>query len=185
MRQSALLLDRDGVINADRGYVHRVEDIVWQPGIFALARWATAKARPIVVITNQSGIGRGYYSEADFQTLTRWMCERFATEAAPVKAVYHAPWHPEATLAEYRVKDHPWRKPRPGMILAAAADLHLDLGRSVLVGDQWGDALAGASAGVGTLIVVGSPKGGRPSSLTSVHRLPTVADVTPWLTRNI
>ena len=83
----ALLLDRDGVINVDRGFVSRREDFEWQPGIFAVARTATRLGMAPVVVTNQSGIGRGLYTQDDFQTLTAFMLERFAAEGAPILAV--------------------------------------------------------------------------------------------------
>ena len=130
----ALFLDRDGVINIDRDYVFRVADFEWQPGIFDLARSAHRAEYPIVVVTNQSGIGRGYYTEHDFQTLTAYMRGRFADEGAPLAAVYHCPYHPQAEIARYRAA-HPWRKPGPGMLLAAEADLGLDLPGSIMVGE--------------------------------------------------
>jgi D-glycero-D-manno-heptose 1,7-bisphosphate phosphatase len=91
----ALFLDRDGVINVEKNYVHRVEDFEFLDGIFDLCRAAIERKMPIVVVTNQAGIGRGYYSEAQFQTLTEWMKDRFEEERAPISAVYFCPNHPE------------------------------------------------------------------------------------------
>jgi len=156
MRQSALFLDRDGVINVDHGYVHRAEQFEFIPGIFALVRFAAQELRwPVVIVTNQAGIGRGYYDETSYQTLTRWMCDRFARENAPIARVYHCPHHPEHGVGEYRL-DHPWRKPHPGMILQAASDLDLDLPSSAIIGDKIGDMQAGFAAGVGLRIRIGS-----------------------------
>jgi hypothetical protein len=85
MPSSALFLDRDGVINVDRGYVHRPEQFEFVPGIFRLARfWVNELRRPIVVTTNQSGIGRGYFDESAYAELTRWMCDRFDAEGAAI-----------------------------------------------------------------------------------------------------
>ena len=151
----ALFLDRDGIVNVDHGYVHRREQFEFLPGIFELARHAAAIGWPVVVVTNQAGIGRGLFDEAAFQDLTRWMCERFAAERAPIAKVYHCPYHPEFGLGAYRL-DHPWRKPRPGMILQAAADLGLDLPASALIGDKPSDIAAAAAAGVGLRILVGA-----------------------------
>jgi D-glycero-D-manno-heptose 1,7-bisphosphate phosphatase len=152
----ALFLDRDGIINVDHGYVHRREQFEFIPGIFELARYTANELRwPIVVVTNQAGIGRGLFDEADFQTLTRWMCERFAAEGSPIARVYHCPYHPEHGIGPYR-QDHPWRKPRPGMILQAAADLGLDLLRSAIIGDAMSDIEAGAAAGVALRIRMGA-----------------------------
>jgi D-glycero-D-manno-heptose 1,7-bisphosphate phosphatase len=152
MSNSALFLDRDGVINVDHGYVHRAEQFEFIPGIFELVRFAAHELHwPAVIVTNQAGIGRGYYDEKSYQTLTRWMCDRFASEDAPIARVYHCPYHPEHGVGEYRL-DHPWRKPHPGMILQAASDLDLDLPSSAIIGDKIGDMQAGFTAGIGLRI---------------------------------
>lgn len=148
----ALFLDRDGVINVEKDYVHRIEDFEFVEGIFALGREAVARGYAPVVVTNQSGIGRGYYSEADFQALTAWMKEEFAREGVAVAAVYHCPYHPESGVGEYRVDSFD-RKPNPGMILRAARDLDLDLASSMLVGDRVSDMQAAEAAGVGCRIL--------------------------------
>ena len=143
-----LFLDRDGVINVDRGYVYRPEDFEFIEGIFAVVRRAADLGLRSVVVTNQAGIARGYYTERDFQDLTGWMCERFAAEGAPLAAVYHCPYHREG-IGQWRVDDHPDRKPNPGMILAALRDLELDARCSVLVGDKEHDILAARRANLG------------------------------------
>jgi D-glycero-D-manno-heptose 1,7-bisphosphate phosphatase len=116
------------------------------------------------VVSNQAGIGRGYFDERTYAELTRWMCERFAAEGAAIARVYHCPYHPTHGLGAYR-RAHPWRKPSPGMILQAAADLSLDLARSAMVGDQISDMEAAAAAGIPVRILVGAGegKGGGPS----------------------
>lgn len=156
----ALFLDRDGVINVDRGYVHRPDLFEFVHGIFDLARfWTSELRRPIVVVTNQSGIGRGNFDERAYADLTRWMCARFADEGAPIARVYHCPYHPVDGIGEFR-RDHPWRKPNPGMILQAASDLALDLAQSVIVGDKMTDMEAGAAAGITVRILIRSaPRG--------------------------
>jgi D-glycero-D-manno-heptose 1,7-bisphosphate phosphatase len=156
MHGSALFLDRDGVINVDHGYVYRPDQFEFVPGIFELARfWTNELRRPIIVVTNQSGIGRGYFDESAHADLTRWMCDRFAAEGAAIARVYHCPYHPQHGIGEYR-RDHPWRKPNPGMILQAASDLGLDLAHSAIIGDTSSDMAAGAAAGIGLRILVGS-----------------------------
>ena len=178
--RTALLLDRDGVINVDRGYVHRREDFEWQAGIFDVVRAASRLGMALVVVTNQSGIGRGYYSEDEFQTLTAYMRERFAAEDAALTAVYHCPFHPDAVEPRYRAADHPWRKPRPGMILAAAADLGLDLSRSVMLGDRHVDLQAGAAAGVGDMALI-RPSDLAPCGLPAYRWFADLAAVPAWL----
>ena len=155
MRGSALFLDRDGVINVDHGYVHRPDQFEFVPGIFELARfWTNELRRPIIVVTNQSGIGRGFFDESAYAGLTRWMCDQFAAECAAIARVYPCPYHPRHGIGEYR-RDHAWRKPNPGMILQAASDLGLDLAHSAIIGDTMSDIAAGAAAGIGLRILVG------------------------------
>ncbi len=146
-RRPALFLDRDGVINHEVGYLHRAEDVRWVTGIHSLCRTARALGYAIVVVTNQSGIARGFYTQAQFDELMAWMRNELAREGAAFDAVYCCASHPEHGLGEYRV-DSPDRKPGPGMLLRAAHDLHLDLGRSLLVGDRCSDIGAAHAAGV-------------------------------------
>ena len=154
MDRSALFLDRDGVINVDHGYVHRPEQFDFVPGIFELARfWTNERRRPIIVASNQSGIGRGYFDEDVYAQLTRWMCERFAAEGARIARVYHCPYHPQEGVGQYR-RDHAWRKPNPGMLLQAAAEFGLDLACCAIIGDKMSDMEAGAAAGIGLKILV-------------------------------
>jgi len=156
MRSSAPFLDRDGVINIDHGYIHRSAQFEFVPGIFELARfWTNELRRPIVVVTNQSGIGRGYFDECAYEDLTRWMCERFEAEHTAIARVYHCPYHPLHGIGQYR-RDHPWRKPNPGMILQAVSDLDLDPVQSAILGDKMSDIEAGAAAGIALRILVAS-----------------------------
>jgi D-glycero-D-manno-heptose 1,7-bisphosphate phosphatase len=149
----ALFLDRDGVINVDHGYVHRSEDFEFLPGIFELVRAARRRGLLPVVVTNQAGIARGYYDEAQFERLTAWMMARFATEGAALERVYHCPTHPTEGIGKYRV-DSIDRKPGPGMLLRARDELGLDLGTSFMLGDKASDMLAGQAAGVGRLLLL-------------------------------
>lgn len=175
MSRPALFLDRDGVINEDRGYVYRVEDFFFMPGIFDLCRHANILGMRIFVITNQAGIGRGYYSECEFARLTEWMRRRFHEERAPIDKVYHCPFHPEG-LGRYRCESQ-LRKPNPGMILLAREEFCVDLQRSALVGDKPSDVEAGRRAGVGVnILFIGSSKAPTEldSTVTLVRRLSDV-----------
>jgi D-glycero-D-manno-heptose 1,7-bisphosphate phosphatase len=146
-----LFLDRDGVVNVEKNYVHRVEDFEFMPGIFDLCSTAVGIGYLPVVVTNQAGIGRGYYSEDDFQRLTAWMLGVFRERGIDIARVYHCPYHPTEGLGEYRHDSYD-RKPNPGMLLKARDELALDLRRSVFVGDKESDMLAGRAAGVGHLV---------------------------------
>jgi D-glycero-D-manno-heptose 1,7-bisphosphate phosphatase len=151
----ALLLDRDGVINEDYGYVHTISDFVFRPGVFDLAVKAISRGYVIIVITNQAGIGRGYYSEQDFIALDGWMASRFAQHGVELLQTYHCPHHPDHGVGSYK-KQCLFRKPAPGMILKAAEDHCLDLNNSILIGDKPSDIEAGYNAGVKRLCIVGN-----------------------------
>lgn len=166
--RKALFLDRDGVINVDRGYVYRCEEFEFVPGIFELCHSAQYLGYALVVVTNQAGIARGFYSECDFQRLTSWMNERFAEHDVQIEQVYHCPYHPLAGIGAYR-RDSRDRKPHPGMILRAARDLNLDLRASILIGDKLTDMSAGAAAGVGTRILLESGTNKQANSDGSYH----------------
>ncbi len=146
--RKALFLDRDGVINLDQGYVFEPERFEFLPGIFELVRHANDVGWPVVVVTNQSGIARGLYSEAAFSDLMAWVQERFAEQGAQIDDLRYCPHHPDATVGRYR-KRCTCRKPAPGMFLAAAAQLRLDLAGSLMVGDGARDMQAALAAGVG------------------------------------
>jgi len=151
----AAFLDRDGVINVDHGYVCRREDFVFVRGALAACAALHDLGLALVIVSNQSGIGRGLYSEADYQRLTAWMAGEFAAAGAPLAGAYHCPHHPQATLAAYR-RACECRKPAPGMLLAAARELSLDLGRSVLFGDKDSDIEAALAAGVPQRVLLGT-----------------------------
>ncbi len=149
----ALILDRDGVINQEVGFLWQIERCRFVDGIFDLARYFVSRGFLIVVATNQSGIGRGLFTEADFRTLMDYISGEFRRHGAPIAAIYHAPEHPTEGVGRYR-RDSAWRKPRPGMILAAKRDLGLDLSRSWGIGDEMRDIVACRDAGVATLVLL-------------------------------
>lgn len=147
-----LILDRDGVVNEDIDFLHRIEDCRFIDGIFTMTAAFAARGFAIVIATNQSGIGRGLFTGAEFASLTEYMRGEFARRGVEIAAVYHCPDHPTEGIGPYR-RDNPWRKPGPGMLLQAASDLSLDLARSWTVGDKMRDIEAGRAAGVGTPVL--------------------------------
>jgi D-glycero-D-manno-heptose 1,7-bisphosphate phosphatase len=159
MSRPALFLDRDGVINVDHGYVYKPREVEFVSGVFELVAEAKQAGLMVVVITNQAGIGRGYYSESDFHALMNWMKNQFVEHGGQIDAVYYCPYHPEHGVGHYK-KDADCRKPNPGMFLQAALDLKLDLGRSFLIGDKTSDIEAGMAAGVGNYYLLCSERQG-------------------------
>ena len=142
MPKRALFLDRDGVINVEKNYLYKREDFEFIDGIFDLCSYFQNKGYVVVVVTNQSGICRGYYSEEDFRKLTEWMEAEFAKRGIEIAKTYHCPHHPEFTGS------CSCRKPQPGMFLQAQRDLALDLHNSVMVGDKPSDIEAAQKAGL-------------------------------------
>jgi D-glycero-D-manno-heptose 1,7-bisphosphate phosphatase len=148
MIRPALFFDRDGVLNVDVGYAHRVEDLRWTPGARAAIRSANDAGWWVFVVTNQSGIARGLYGLREMDQFHAAMAAQLAEVGARVDAVYSCPFHPEAVTPEWRHPDHPDRKPNPGMLLRAMADHPVDAGRSLLIGDKPSDLEAARRAGV-------------------------------------
>ncbi len=159
-KRQALFLDRDGVINVDHAYVSKKEDFHFIDGIFDLCYKAKQLNYLSFVITNQAGIGRGYYSEQDFLNLTDWMKGVFWSKGIEIDAVYFCPYHYEHGVGEYK-KETDCRKPRPGMILQAAREFDIDLSHSLLIGDKISDINAGIAAGIGLNLIFTHPFGMR------------------------
>ena len=146
-------LDRDGVINRDHGYVSRWEEFELLPGVEDALRALQAGGYQLVVITNQSGIARGFYSEADFRQLTQQMVDYFATRDITIAGVFYCPHHPVSGVGQY-LQNCECRKPAPGLIREACESLPIDLSASLLVGDKGSDIAAGKAAGIRRLYQV-------------------------------
>lgn len=153
MSRKAAFIDRDGVLNEERAFVHHAEDFVLIPGAVEALRQLKAAGYLLVVVTNQSGIARGLYSEADYQALTRHICERLAAEGVSLDAVEYCPHLPDAPVDRYRL-DCDCRKPKPGMLRRAVEALDIAPTASFLVGDRLSDVEAGRAAGIGRCFLV-------------------------------
>lgn len=145
--RKALFLDRDGVINIDKGYVFKKEDFEFVRGIFGVLRYFQSKGYLLIIITNQGGIARGYYTEDDFCSLTEWMINKFKLEKIHINHVYYSPFHPVYGVGKYK-RQTLCRKPNPGMFIQAQKDYNIDLHKSILIGDKMTDIEAGIKAGI-------------------------------------
>ncbi len=143
----ALFLDRDGVIVDEVNYLHRVEDMRLSEGAAAVIGMANSADIPVVVVTNQSGVGRAMFGWSDFEAVQQAMIDALAAEGAHVNAVFACPFHGDAR-SPWDVAEHRDRKPQPGMLVRAAGILPIELAASWIVGDRAGDLGAGKNAGL-------------------------------------
>lgn len=151
-QRRAVFLDRDGTINEEKEYLYRPEEFVLLSGVPGAVRALNEAGFMVVVITNQSGIGRGYYNEEALQVLHAHMDAELAKHGAAVDAYYFCPHHPEHGTGPYH-QECSCRKPLPGMLMTAAADLQLDLSASFMIGDKISDMEAGLKAGCRPILV--------------------------------
>jgi len=145
--KKALFLDRDGIINKDYGYVYKVENFEFNKAIFDIVKYFQDKGYLIIVITNQSGIGRGYYSEDDFFKLSKYMLEEFKKRDLNINSIYYCPHAPEIECS--------CRKPATKMIESAKEDFNIDLKNSIMVGDKQSDINLAKNAGIGVSVAIG------------------------------
>ncbi|WP_417391343.1 D-glycero-beta-D-manno-heptose 1,7-bisphosphate 7-phosphatase [Gimesia sp.] len=154
-RKKSLFLDRDGVINVEKEYLHRIQDFEFIDGIFELCQAAQDAGYALFIVTNQSGIARGYYTERQFQKLMTWVLAEFSRHNVTIADYFYCPHHPTKGTGHYRIACQ-CRKPKPQMLLDAAQKYDLDLSQSIMVGDKRTDIQAGQAAHVGTSALVGT-----------------------------
>ena len=131
----AIFLDRDGTINVDKAYLSKIEDFEYLPGVIEGLRLLQDVGYKLIVITNQSGIARGYYTEKDFLKLNDWLLKDLAEKGIRIDKVYYCPHHPKANIMKYRI-DCDCRKPKLGMYRRAVIDFDVDLSKSYVIGDK-------------------------------------------------
>jgi D-glycero-D-manno-heptose 1,7-bisphosphate phosphatase len=147
----AVFIDRDGTINEEKEYLYRTEDFVFIPGVVQAIRMLNDAGFLVVVVTNQSGVARGYYSEEDVHQLHRYISAQLEQHGARVDAWYYCPHHP-AGRGSYALPCR-CRKPLPGMLLEAAGRFAIDLESSIMIGDKLIDLQAGIAAGCRSILV--------------------------------
>ncbi|MDR0762008.1 MAG: D-glycero-beta-D-manno-heptose 1,7-bisphosphate 7-phosphatase [Campylobacteraceae bacterium] len=167
MKNRAVFLDRDGVINIDKEYVYKKEDFVFMPDVFDTLRYLQSKGYLLFIVTNQSGIARGYYTENDFLSLSKYMLEEFSSNGVTITKLYYCPHAPEANCE--------CRKPNPKMLFDAQKEFDIDMSASWLIGDKTSDIEAGLRAGVGNLIYMGE------GECEKAHKIKSLKEVTKFI----
>ncbi|WP_299688357.1 D-glycero-beta-D-manno-heptose 1,7-bisphosphate 7-phosphatase [uncultured Vibrio sp.] len=181
LSKPAVFLDRDGVINVDHGYVHDEHDFEYIDGVFEAAKAFKDMGYLLVLVTNQSGIARGMFSEDRFLSLTQWMDWNFVDSGVELDGIYYCPHHAEHGIGDYK-QDCECRKPKPGMFISARDFLKIDMANSVMIGDKAEDMMAAEAAGIGTKVLVrtGKPVTDKGEALASVV-LDSIKDVPAFL----
>jgi D-glycero-D-manno-heptose 1,7-bisphosphate phosphatase len=173
----AAFLDRDGVINVDTGYVGSWSDFIFIDGVLEAMRLLQSDNYKLIIVTNQSGIARGFYTEEQFQQLTMELVNFFSINGIAISKVYHCPYTP--LTENSRISDGcDCRKPKPGMLLMAEKDFALDMSESIIFGDKPSDIEAGKAAGVGRGFLI-KANGKWPNLLSCVNDLTT--QNTKWI----
>ena len=146
-RRGAVFFDRDGTLNVDKDYLYKIEDFEWMEGAPQAIRWANEKGLLVIVVTNQSGVARGYFAEDDVRRLHGWMNEDLARFGAHIDAFYYCPHLPNGSVKEYAVECD-CRKPKPGLVQQACNDFDIDRKASIMIGDKPRDVECAEAAGL-------------------------------------
>ena len=145
--KKGLFLDRDGVINIEKGYVHKIKDCIFIPEIFDVCKCAQENLFKIIIVTNQAGIGRGFYTEKEFHLLMKYILDKFLSFGININDYFFCPHHPSEGIKNYK-KDCLYRKPNPGMINSACRKHDIDPNLSIMIGDKQSDKEASEQAGI-------------------------------------
>ena len=169
MKQRAIFLDRDGVINKDLNYLYKIDNFKFINGVFHACNYLQNIGYKIIVVTNQSGISRGYYSETDYLVLCKWMVSKFRENGIEILNVFHCPHSPDESCN--------CRKPKPGMLLNAKVKYNVDMQNSWMVGDRENDIKAANEAGIQNTILVRSGHNIDERNSNAVHIIDSIKDI--------
>lgn len=175
----ALFLDRDGVVNRNHGYVFEITNFEFYIEIFEICRIAQDAKMPILIVTNQSGLGRSYYTEDDYLLLTDWMIAEFNRQGIEIARVLYAPENPEAKASSVPGR----RKPSPAMILEAADEFDINVVDSILIGDKESDMISAQRGGISHRILIGTDVGTTVASVIVENHLQCIEAVADIVTR--
>ena len=163
-----IFLDRDGVINKEVNYLHKIDDFEFIEGIFKACLYFQKLGYKIIIITNQSGIARGYYDESDFLKLTKWMLDQFENNNINILDIFHCPHGPDSNCD--------CRKPKPGMFLSAKKKYNIDMKSSWMIGDKIADIIAANNSGIFNTILLRSGHKIHGSSSKAKYILDSIID---------
>ena len=189
-KKPAVFLDRDGTINEQMGYINHISRFHLLPGAASAIRRLNEQEIPVVVVTNQSGLARGYFPEELLVAVHEKMEKQLAEAGAHVDGLYICPHHPEAKEERFR-KDCSCRKPKTGLLEQAAQEMNLDLSRSFVVGDRWSDIRCGERVGATSVLVLsGYGRGdlqyiGPVQDVQPAHVAEDLADAVSWIIKRI
>lgn len=148
----AIFLDRDGTINVDTGHVHKISDFKFENNVIIGLKILQDAGFSFFIVTNQSGIGKGYYSENDFKVFNQYLINQLYLQGINIKKTYFCPYHPTDGIGEYK-KDSPLRKPRTGMLEQASQEFNIEKDKSWMIGDKWSDIKAGNDFGIKSILL--------------------------------
>lgn len=151
-KRKAIFLDRDGTINIEKGYLYKKEDFEFESNAIEGLKRLSELGYILIIVTNQSGIGRGYYTEKDLDILNNYMFKILLKEKVKIEKIYYCPHHPTKGIGEYK-RECQCRKPNPGMILEGINEFNIDRENSYMIGDKISDVIAGISSGVNTILL--------------------------------
>ena len=181
--ERAVFLDRDGTIVEDVGYLHELDKVKFLPGASKAIKLINESGFKVIIITNQAGVARGYFTEEAVKEINKYIQETLAREEAFIDMIYFCPHHVEGIIEEYR-KDCYCRKPNPGMIEKATREFSLDLKNSFVIGDKISDIEAGHRAGCRTILLTGEDHSHNEKEGTTIsdHIVPDLYQAVKWLT---
>jgi D-glycero-D-manno-heptose 1,7-bisphosphate phosphatase len=154
----AIFLDRDGTLNVDTGYVHKIPDFAFEKNVLAGLKILQAAGFSFFIITNQAGIGKGYFSEKDFEVFNQHLLEQLALHEIHIEKTYFCPFHPAASVEKYK-QDSNFRKPATGMLEQAAKEFPIEIKNSWIIGDKWSDVQTGNNFGIKSILLKSGKSG--------------------------
>jgi len=181
----AVFLDRDGTIVEDTGYLHEISKVKFLPRVSLAIKLLNGNGFKVIIVTNQAGVARGYFTEETVQEINSYIQDRLAEQAAAIDMIYYCPHHIEGVVEEYRQECYS-RKPNPGMIEQAVRELGIDLADSFVIGDKPSDIEAGHRAGCRSILLADGDSANRAGEIKVMpdHTAPDLYEAVQWLLKD-